>query len=167
MNPSQAQTAIDLPLRDIHFPDPILWWPPAAGWWAVFIALLLLSITAGFCWHNWRSKRVLRQLRHELEQLQQFYQNSNDAHKTIRKLSVLLRRACISYFPRKQVASLTGKHWLAFLDDICEQPYSEVTGRLLIDGPYQSAKKIESKHVDALFELCAATLNTLHRKGKR
>ncbi|MBV1912177.1 MAG: DUF4381 domain-containing protein, partial [Cycloclasticus sp.] len=37
----------ELPLRDIHLPDAITWWPPAIGWWL----LLAVIIVAAFgCW---------------------------------------------------------------------------------------------------------------------
>ena len=29
-----------LPLRDLHLPEPVGWWPPAPGWW-----ILLLLVT--------------------------------------------------------------------------------------------------------------------------
>ena len=33
----------ELPLRDIHLPEAISWWPPAIGWWilAVLIPVIL------------------------------------------------------------------------------------------------------------------------------
>ncbi|MBL4711699.1 MAG: DUF4381 domain-containing protein [Gammaproteobacteria bacterium] len=32
-----------LNLKDIHLPEPILWWPLAPGWWMV-IALLFVAV---------------------------------------------------------------------------------------------------------------------------
>ena len=31
-----------LPLRDLHLPDAIGWWPLAPGWWGVIAALGVL-----------------------------------------------------------------------------------------------------------------------------
>jgi len=35
-----------LPLKDIHLPEAIGWWPPAIGWWllAVLIPLLIVFL---------------------------------------------------------------------------------------------------------------------------
>ena len=65
-----------LPLRDLHLPDAIGWWPPAPGWWVV-IALL----AAGLGYLAWRAflrwqfngprRYALRQLaRYEAEYLE-------------------------------------------------------------------------------------------------
>jgi len=29
-------------LRDVHMPDPISWWPPAFGWWAIMVVLVMV-----------------------------------------------------------------------------------------------------------------------------
>ena len=44
-----------LPLRDIHLPEPIGWWPPALGWW---ILALLVILTIGLC--IWLIRRITR-----------------------------------------------------------------------------------------------------------
>ena len=33
-----------LPLRDLHLPDPVGWWPPAPGWWLLLATLAMLLI---------------------------------------------------------------------------------------------------------------------------
>ena len=38
-----------LPLRDIHLPAPLGWWPLAPGWWIVG-ALVFALLIAGLIW---------------------------------------------------------------------------------------------------------------------
>ncbi|HPY40873.1 MAG TPA: DUF4381 domain-containing protein, partial [Thiolinea sp.] len=48
MNPTE------LPLRDIHLPPEISWWPLAWGWWAL-LALVVLILVMLFNWWRQRS----------------------------------------------------------------------------------------------------------------
>jgi hypothetical protein len=48
-----------LPLRDIHLPAAISWWPPAPGWWLLAIALTLGPLSVGLWW-RWRQRTRLR-----------------------------------------------------------------------------------------------------------
>lgn len=166
---SSAQHSADnsLSLRDIHLPEPISWWPPAPGWWLLLAVLLIVAISLMLWWRSWHNKRVLRQLQQQMEQLKQSHQDTHDAAATIKQLSVLLRRACISYFPRQNIASLTGEQWLAFLDDASGQAFNTDTGRLLINAPYQANAQIENSQLDALLQISGNALNGLHDKGKR
>ena len=34
----------NIPLRDIHLPGDISWWPPAIGWWIVAALIILLGL---------------------------------------------------------------------------------------------------------------------------
>ena len=45
----------ELPLKDIHLPDAISWWPPAIGWW-----LLALLIPILIVFSYWLYKRLTR-----------------------------------------------------------------------------------------------------------
>ena len=44
-----------LPLKDIHLPEAIGWWPPAIGWWLLAV-LIPLSIALLY----WIYKRLTR-----------------------------------------------------------------------------------------------------------
>ena len=67
-------------------------------------------------------------------------------------LSALIRRACISTFPRKQAAGLSGQDWLDFLDRLLNDGrFRGDTGKILLEAPY---RKDVSGDFDAVFELC-------------
>ena len=106
-----------LPLRDIHLPESIGWWPPAPGWWFL-PALLLLCLAA--VWYvrllyQRRRYAAVNMAKRELARIRSRYAADGDAAHCVRSVSALLRRVSISVFPRAQSAGLTGREWLAFL----------------------------------------------------
>ena len=103
-------------LRDIHLPEQIDQFPYAPGWW-ILLALILIAI-GYYLFRVYRYRRAIRLLKpakFEISQLRSLKSDELSAH-SIAKLSALLKRVCLLYFPRKTVASLSGKSWLDFLN---------------------------------------------------
>ena len=58
--------AIDLPLRDIHEPAAIGWWPPAIGWWVLAVVLPLLIGLAFWIYKSLNRTTALKAARKKL-----------------------------------------------------------------------------------------------------
>lgn len=154
-----------LPLRDIHLPDPISWWPPAAGWWILAaLTLLILAGTALFL-TNRRKTLLKRTALAELTRIRDQYLQQQDDGLTVRELSRLLRRVCISFDRRAQVASLTGADWLQHLDKFGgDKLFTSGVGRRLAEAPYQQ----HPEHCAAeLLEICQRWLTNLPSSNRR
>ncbi|MEX2495529.1 MAG: DUF4381 domain-containing protein [Woeseia sp.] len=128
-----------IPLRDLHLPEAVGWWPLAPGWWLLIAlvsgAALLLLVRA---WRSWRRGAARRIALKELARLQQAYRAKPDPVALGLRLSELLRRSMLAYSPRKDVAGLTGRDWLEWLDrGLEERPFSEGPGRALQELPYR------------------------------
>lgn len=156
----------ELPLRDIHLPDQISWWPPAPGWWLLLlslgavIALLLLKRSR----HN-PSVSIRAASLQELETIARKYQRHANEQRLMRETSALLRRICLSLYPREQVASLTGEAWLAFLDrTLPGEQFSHGAGRILVDGPYRPEVQLDG---EALLALCHKWIEHLPVQGRQ
>ena len=156
--------AQQLPLRDIHLPEAIGWWPPALGWWllAVLIPLLL-----GFM--VWLYRRITRRTavkaaKKFLLQIKQDQQLDNE--QKLKDLSALIRRVAISTATRTDCAGLTGQLWLAYLDrSVKGSPFAKGVGRLLANAPYQRITPTEQE-ISQLISLCEGWLNA-QQKRKR
>jgi hypothetical protein len=82
------------------------------------------------------------------------------------ELSVLIRRVAISVAPRKEVAGLTGRAWLAFLDNgLKDEPFSVGVGRLLVDAPYRKTPPTDPE-ISQLLGLCRDWLKTCARQKR-
>lgn len=138
MNPEE------LPLRDIHLPDPVGWWPLAPGWW--LLAGLMLAMIAWLFW-RWRQQKrgehALELALHELERLQG--KHGKNTKDLLRELSVLLRRVAISQYGRQQVSGLTGAAWVKFLDDRAGKTlFAGKLAHLLTEVPYRPETQAET-----------------------
>ena len=128
-----------LPLRDLHLPDPVDWWPLAPGWW-VMIALTAAGLVwLAYRWYRaWQFEAPRRHALRELARIEAEYLEHRDAVELGKAVSELLRRGMLAYAPRASVAGLTGEAWLAWLDEGMSVPYFHTEGgKSLLSLPYR------------------------------
>ncbi|NAW64151.1 DUF4381 domain-containing protein [Photobacterium halotolerans] len=98
-----------LQLADLHLPalpDP---WPLAWGWWASALLIIILLTLLYLVVSHLKVRRNLKAGKNQaLAQLKRA--------QSVSEINTLLRQAALTYFPREQVAGLSGHHWMAFLD---------------------------------------------------
>ena len=129
-----------LPLRGLHLPEPVGWWPLAPGWW-VLIAILVVA--SGLLVRAWLRRRARSAARRKalrrLEESRSAYAHHGNPVMLGTEVSELLRRTMLAYAPRSEVAGLTGDAWLAWLDRDLDQPrFREGPGRSLLELPYRN-----------------------------
>ena len=158
-----------MPLRDIHLPEAISWWPPAPGWWLLFALLLAVVALCFFLIKLWRRGRLRREARMALQQIQISYKQQQDGVRLATDLSVLLRRIAISRYPQTEVAALTDSQWLTFLDQGIAKSkaaggFSQGVGQVLTVAPYRPNVEIDA---EGLLSLCQTWIQSLPSGSRR
>lgn len=117
-------------LHDIVEVAPVSPWPWAPGWYA------LVAIAAIFALHAvlraaWRSY-VNRYRKLAIAELESLLHEPTSSQETLRQTATLLKRTALMAWPREVVASLSGDHWLDFLDRSGHtQAFTQGSGRIL------------------------------------
>lgn len=154
-----------LPLKDIHLPEAISWWPPAIGWWLLAVLIPLLIIVFVKAYKRLTRKTAIKTAKKILANIKQ--DSSKDNVQKLRELSVLLRRVAISVSPETDVAGLTGREWLAFLDNSLKgSPFSAGVGSCLANEPYQRPHRqlpLADSEISQLIGLCEDWLKAQSR----
>ncbi|WP_052260829.1 DUF4381 domain-containing protein [Photobacterium gaetbulicola] len=95
-----------LNLAPLDLPAEPSWWPlPISAWVVLGGLVLIVLLRLGYRHYQTRLKR--KALGH-LSRL--------ESQPDLPALDCLLRRIALTYFPRNQVAGLSGEAWLAWLD---------------------------------------------------
>lgn len=144
--------ATELPLKDIHIPADISWFPPAIGWWILALLIPLLIVLSIWIYKRLTRKTALKTAHKLLAELQQ--NKLQDKLIMICELSALLRRVAISIATREKVAGLIGRQWLEFLDSTVKgEPFTKGVGQLLADAPYRKMP-VTDPELSQLIALC-------------
>ena len=141
-------------------PPPVSWWPLAPGWWALLVLIPLLL------WGLWYLRRYLprRQQRSrqaeqpldpqrqaalaELARLVRPYDGQH-AGPWLQQLNALLKRLARADYPNDNSHVLSGRAWLAFLDNRC--PAAGLTRwMVLVEGTYRSHCSLDDKAINGL-----------------
>ncbi len=139
----------NIPIRDLHLPDAVGWWPLAPGWW--ILAAVAVGVLAWFAVRALRAYRVGRARRYALKALggiETRYARGENVVTLGREVSELMRRTMLAYAPRRDVAGLTGEAWLRWLDSGLESPaFANGPGRALAELPYRDPEG-DHAHID-------------------
>ncbi|SDN32009.1 DUF4381 domain-containing protein [Pseudomonas jinjuensis] len=140
-------------------PAEVPWWPPAPGWWLLAALLPLLGWAAWRTRARWLPRRQaeageapLDPLRsaalEELARLPKPYGGA-PAGPWLQAINGLLKRLCRARWPDDRSHTLSGRAWLAFLDNRC--PAAGLTRwMILVEGGYRAECKLDDKAIDGL-----------------
>lgn len=157
-------------LEPLLQPAAVPWWPPAPGWW------LLAALLPPLAWAAWRWRHRLLPRRRatapaeaplepirvaaleELARLPRPYGGA-PAGPWLQAQNALLKRLSRVRWPDDNCHTLSGRAWLAFLDNRC--PAAGLTRwMILVEGGYRAECKLDDKAIDGL----AAAVETWVRK---
>ncbi len=157
MNPAE------IPIRDLHLPHLIGWWPMAPGWWILFgLAVYGLGYLTWRALQKFRDNAARRRALSQLRYLRAEYAWSGDVASLGIRLSELLRRAMLAYAPRDELAGLTGTSWLEWLDrGLKYKAFSDGPGRIIESLPYRKPDAdANDVDIDGLIEAVRLRLKT-------
>jgi hypothetical protein len=148
----------ELPLRDIHLPGPVGWWPPAPGWW--LLAALALAGLALYALHYYRARHKRAALR-AMTRVRAALEQGAEPVACLQYVSTVLRRFAMTSVPAvggaPDVPGLIGDRWLKYLDGRWDKTeFSAGLGRRLLAAPYARPNTIERATALDLTGLCAA-----------
>jgi hypothetical protein len=153
-----------LPLKDLHMPEMIGWWPLALGWWLLAVVIVLTIIFLIWLYKRLTRKTAIKTAKKILQEIKR--DSTADNGKKLSELSILIRRVAISVTPGNKAASLTGHAWLSFLDaSVTGSPFSEGIGRYLADAPYQKLPP-ENLEISQLISLCENWLDAQSKQHR-
>ncbi len=164
-------------LADIHLPQSVGFWPPAAGWW-LLAALLLAGLWFGGRWALafWRRHRNCRQALLELERVFDDFAavdaaqaNMADAGelRCVNSVNSVLRRVALTHFPDAGVAGLGGDDWVRFLraNGNSMRLDRELAGALS-EGRFRPSLSVDTDRLEAFSREWIRSLY-LRRRGNR
>jgi hypothetical protein len=152
-----------LPLRDIHLPGPIGWWPPAPGWW--LLAALVLVGLALYAVHYYRGRHKRAALR-AMTRVRAALEQGAEPVACLQYVSTVLRRFAMTSIgaaraggAEADVPGLIGERWLKYLDGRWNKTeFSAGLGRQLLAAPYARPNSIERVTALELTGVCTAWL---------
>ncbi len=148
-----------LPLRDIHLPEAVAWWPPAFGWWIVVALLVIIGVVLGV--RAWQQRRH-RAARRALKNIVRALENGAEPANCVSDASIVLRRFAMTINRKSaDVAGLAGQAWLEYLAGKTRDPqFADGDARLLLDAPYRAAENVTMEQAQTLCRVCEDWINT-------
>jgi hypothetical protein len=182
-NDGTTVDASQLPIRDIHLPGMIAWWPPAPGWW-LLVALVVAALVALALYY--RSGRHRRSALRSLARVRAALERGAEPVACLQRVSTTLRRYAMTTADEQpvaalravdgiadrpsseEVAGLIGQRWLRYLDSRWQRDeFSRGAGRLLLAAPYARPDTVDRRQAIDLAALCAEWLKAQRARSRR
>lgn len=147
-------------LADIHLPQQPGYWPLAPGWWVLI--LLLLALAGYGAWRGlqrWRLQRRYKSAFNELEKCKTRLHSATQGAEPdmtqrlsyVNDVNSVLRRVALQHFSQQAVAGLSGKNWVAFMQQ--HDRSGRLTGDLaqvLAEGRFAPTCDVDTHELHAM-----------------
>ena len=125
-----------LPLRDIHLPEAISWWPPATGWVGLAILMVVSIAIAIFLYRRRTKTRGQRAALNELDTILAVLHTDDDGHACAQALSRLARRVALLY-GGPEISAAMDEDWLDAIRKLGgSAPLTPPVAEVLLMAPY-------------------------------
>lgn len=153
-----------LPLRDIHLPESVSWWPPAIGWWILLLLIILIIPAIRYLVKKIRQPVLKKGAIAEMVAVIVDYNLHKNKLRLIQDLSIAFKRIGISYLPRNRMAGEYGKSWYQQINKlVARNRLSDHQIRLLSEAPYQKNPDLHDQDIDPLIEQVKKWVKALPR----
>jgi hypothetical protein len=116
-------------LKEISLPDPIPYLPQTIGWYILFTVVLILALWLGYRgYHRWMANRYRTLALRQLDDIEQQLRQPDTRMNALTAIPVLIKQTALKCYRRAEIAQMSGKEWLAFLD-------KSYGGNEFTDGP--------------------------------
>jgi hypothetical protein len=125
-------------LKDIHSPKPVGLWPLAVGWYILFFLIAILMSAVGFSiYKNIRINKAKKEALLLLHQYENEFKQKRNIVSSCARVSELLKRVALFYYPREKVAALSGDAWVQFLNETSQKLDFQKVSNELVVYPYK------------------------------
>jgi hypothetical protein len=142
-------------LKEIALPDPVAYTPQTIGWYSLFAAALILIVWLSYRgYRRWMANRYRTFALRRLDDIEQELRQPDSRINALTAIPVLIKQTALKCYRRAEIAQMSGKEWLAFLDkSYGGTGFSRGVGQLLPDLSYQAAINLEQIESARLREL--------------
>ena len=142
-------------LKEIALPDPVSYMPQTIGWYILFAVVLILAVWLGYRgYRRWMVNRYRTFALRRLDDIEQQLRQPDTRMNALTAIPVLIKQTALRCYRRAEIAQVSGKEWLAFLDkSYGGKEFKEGAGRLLPDLSYQSSANLEGVEDSKVGEL--------------
>jgi hypothetical protein len=152
-------TELLIQLKDIQPPPEPSWWLLASGQWLVLVSVPVLLGAAWWWQRRCQANRLTLLASIELDRIKLDYKQSLNSTGLAVDLSRWLRQVALLAYPDRNLQSLCGDRWLAFLDQsVGDDRFSRGCGHIFGNAIYQSQIRVDA---DQVLQLCEHWLQTM------
>ncbi len=137
-------------LKEIALPETISYFPQTPAWYILFAVIVLLIL-----FYSWKQYKHYKRNKYRKVALTELSKIKRE--KTYQEIPELVKRVTLVFSNRNEIASLSGKPWLEYLNKSYNgNGFSSRVGKLFIDLSYSSPDNISQYHqgeIETLIDL--------------